>query len=125
MSRPEHEQEDERVVEAALRPRTLADFVGQEDAKEHDIYGRMLKPDSSPEQRLKAFKWAAVIIGVGATTVNPYLAEETIAACQAAVEDPAIASNAARATCAFVAAKLSPLIVARASGRQCGAPSCA
>jgi len=30
----------------------------------HDIYGRMLKPDSSPEQRLKAFKWAAVIIGV-------------------------------------------------------------
>ncbi|GBL23285.1 MAG: Cation/acetate symporter ActP [Verrucomicrobiota bacterium] len=39
-------------------------LVSMSSALAHDIYGRMLKPDSSPEQRLKAFKWAAVIIGV-------------------------------------------------------------
>jgi SSS family transporter len=39
-------------------------LVSMSSALAHDIYGRMLKPNSSPEQRLKAFKWAAVIIGV-------------------------------------------------------------
>jgi SSS family transporter len=39
-------------------------LVSMSSALAHDIYGRMLKPDSSPEQRLKAFKWAAVIVGV-------------------------------------------------------------
>jgi len=39
-------------------------LVSMSSALAHDIYGRMLKPESSPEQRLKAFKWAAVIIGV-------------------------------------------------------------
>ncbi len=39
-------------------------LVSMSSALAHDIYGRMLKPDSSPEQRLKAFKWAAVLIGV-------------------------------------------------------------
>jgi SSS family transporter len=39
-------------------------LVSMSSALAHDIYGRMLKPDSSPEQRLTAFKWAAVIIGV-------------------------------------------------------------
>ncbi|PHX79671.1 MAG: cation acetate symporter [Opitutia bacterium] len=39
-------------------------LVSMSSALAHDIYGRMLKPDSSPAQRLKAFKWAAVIIGV-------------------------------------------------------------
>ena len=39
-------------------------LVSMSSALAHDIYGRMLKPDASPEQRLKAFKWAAVIIGV-------------------------------------------------------------
>jgi cation/acetate symporter len=39
-------------------------LVSMSSALAHDIYGRMLKPASSPEERLKAFKWAAVIIGV-------------------------------------------------------------
>ncbi|MCX6917763.1 MAG: cation acetate symporter [Verrucomicrobia bacterium] len=39
-------------------------LVSMSSALAHDIYGRMLKPNASPEQRLKAFKWAAVIIGV-------------------------------------------------------------
>ena len=39
-------------------------LVSMSSALAHDIYGRMLKPDSSPEQRLTAFKWSAVIIGV-------------------------------------------------------------
>ena len=39
-------------------------LVSMSSALAHDIYGRMLKPNSSPEERLKAFKWAAVIIGV-------------------------------------------------------------
>jgi cation/acetate symporter len=29
----------------------------------HDVYGRMLRPRSTPEQRLRAFKIAAVLIG--------------------------------------------------------------
>lgn len=39
-------------------------LVSMSSALAHDIYGRMLKPDSSPEQRLKAFKWSALIIGL-------------------------------------------------------------
>lgn len=39
-------------------------LVSMSSALAHDIYGRMLRPGSSPEQRLRAFKWAAVIIGV-------------------------------------------------------------
>ncbi|MBJ7494103.1 MAG: cation acetate symporter [Opitutales bacterium] len=38
-------------------------LVSMTSALAHDVYGRMLKPDSTPEQRLTAFKWAAVIIG--------------------------------------------------------------
>jgi cation/acetate symporter len=38
-------------------------LVSMSSALAHDIYGRMLKPNASPEQRLKAFKWAAIIIG--------------------------------------------------------------
>ncbi len=38
-------------------------LVSMTGALAHDVYGRMLKPDSTPEQRLRAFKWAAVIIG--------------------------------------------------------------
>ena len=30
----------------------------------HDIYGKILRPQSSPQQRLVAFKWAAVAIGI-------------------------------------------------------------
>lgn len=38
-------------------------LVSMTSALAHDVYGRMLKPNSTPEQRLTAFKWAAVIIG--------------------------------------------------------------
>ena len=38
-------------------------LVSMTGALAHDVYGRMLKPDSTPEQRLTAFKWAAVLIG--------------------------------------------------------------
>jgi len=30
----------------------------------HDVYGRMLRPLSTPEERMKMFKWCAVLIGV-------------------------------------------------------------
>lgn len=39
-------------------------LVSMSSALAHDIYGRMLRPDASPGHRLKAFKWAAVLIGV-------------------------------------------------------------
>ena len=39
-------------------------LVSMSSALAHDIYGRILRPLSSPEQRLKAFKWSALIIGV-------------------------------------------------------------
>ncbi len=39
-------------------------LVSMSGALAHDIYGRMIRPDSSPESRLVAFKVAAVLIGV-------------------------------------------------------------
>jgi len=39
-------------------------LVSMSSALAHDIYGRILRPDASPEQRLKAFKWSALIVGV-------------------------------------------------------------
>ena len=41
-------------------------LVSMSSALAHDIYGRILKPSSSPEQRLKAFKWSALIVGLAA-----------------------------------------------------------
>ncbi|NBV78272.1 MAG: cation acetate symporter [Verrucomicrobia bacterium] len=41
-------------------------LVSMSSALAHDIYGRILKPSSSPEQRLKAFKWSALIVGLTA-----------------------------------------------------------
>ncbi len=38
-------------------------LVSMTGALAHDVYGRILKPDSTPEQRLRAFKWAAILIG--------------------------------------------------------------
>ena len=38
-------------------------LVSMTGALAHDVYGRMLNPKSTPEQRLRAFKIAAVIIG--------------------------------------------------------------
>lgn len=39
-------------------------LVSMSGAVAHDIYGRILKPDASPESRLLAFKVASVVIGV-------------------------------------------------------------
>lgn len=38
-------------------------LVSMTGALAHDVYGRMLRPQSSPEQRMKMFKWCAVLIG--------------------------------------------------------------
>ncbi len=38
-------------------------LVSMTGALAHDVYGRMLRPKSSPEERMRAFKFAAVIIG--------------------------------------------------------------
>jgi cation/acetate symporter len=39
-------------------------LVSMTGALAHDVYGRMLRPQSTPQQRLRAFKVASVIIGV-------------------------------------------------------------
>ena len=39
-------------------------LVSMSGAVAHDIYGKILRPQSSPQQRLVAFKWAAVVIGI-------------------------------------------------------------
>ncbi|MEO7933788.1 MAG: cation acetate symporter [Chthoniobacterales bacterium] len=38
-------------------------LVSMTGALAHDVYGRMLRPNSTPEQRMRAFKVAAVLIG--------------------------------------------------------------
>src|SRR5690606_24931032 len=38
-------------------------LVSMTGALAHDVYGRILRPQSTPEQRMKAFRWCAVIIG--------------------------------------------------------------
>lgn len=43
-------------------------LVSMTGALAHDVYGRMLKPDSTPEQRMRMFKFAAV--GVGLVSVG-------------------------------------------------------
>ncbi len=38
-------------------------LVSMTGALAHDVYGRMLRPHSTPEERMKMFKWCAVLIG--------------------------------------------------------------
>lgn len=38
-------------------------LVSMTGALAHDVYGRILRPHSTPGQRLKMFKWCAVIVG--------------------------------------------------------------
>jgi cation/acetate symporter len=38
-------------------------LVSMTGALAHDVYGRMLRPKSTPQERLRAFKFAAVLIG--------------------------------------------------------------
>jgi Na+(H+)/acetate symporter ActP len=42
-------------------------LVSMTSALAHDVYGRMLRPKSSPQERMKMFKWCA--IGVGGISV--------------------------------------------------------
>ena len=41
-------------------------LVSMTGAMAHDVYGRMLRPQSTPEQRMRMFKISAVILGGGA-----------------------------------------------------------
>lgn len=38
-------------------------LVSMTSALAHDVYGRMLRPKSTPEQRMRMFKWCAVLVG--------------------------------------------------------------
>jgi Na+(H+)/acetate symporter ActP len=38
-------------------------LVSMTSALAHDVYGRMIRPNSTPAQRMKMFKWCAVLIG--------------------------------------------------------------
>jgi cation/acetate symporter len=38
-------------------------LVSMTGALAHDVYGRMLRPSSSPEDRMKMFKWCAILVG--------------------------------------------------------------
>jgi cation/acetate symporter len=38
-------------------------LVSMTGALAHDVYGRMLKPNASPEQRMRMFKFAAILVG--------------------------------------------------------------
>jgi cation/acetate symporter len=38
-------------------------LVSMTGALAHDVYGRILKPSATPEERLRAFKWSAVAVG--------------------------------------------------------------
>jgi Na+(H+)/acetate symporter ActP len=38
-------------------------LVSMTGALAHDVYGRILRPSSTPEERMKMFKWCALLIG--------------------------------------------------------------
>lgn len=38
-------------------------LVSMTSALAHDVYGRMIRPQSTPEERMKMFKWCAVFVG--------------------------------------------------------------
>ena len=38
-------------------------LVSMTGALAHDVYGRILRPNSTPEQRMSMFKWCAILIG--------------------------------------------------------------
>ncbi len=38
-------------------------LVSMTGALAHDVYGRMLRPNATPEQRMKMFKWCAILVG--------------------------------------------------------------
>jgi cation/acetate symporter len=48
-------------------------LVSMTGALAHDVYGRMLRPQSTAEERLRAFKFAAVLIGGVAITLGCFV----------------------------------------------------
>ena len=48
-------------------------LVSMTGALAHDVYGRMLRPQSTPEQRMRMFKLAAVIIGAVAVILGSFV----------------------------------------------------
>jgi cation/acetate symporter len=38
-------------------------LVSMTSALAHDVYGRMLRPSATPEERMKMFKWCAILVG--------------------------------------------------------------
>ena len=38
-------------------------LVSMTGALAHDVYGRMLRPQATPEERMKMFKWCAILVG--------------------------------------------------------------
>ena len=48
-------------------------LVSMTGALAHDVYGRMLRPQSTPEQRMKMFKIAAVLIGGVAVILGSFV----------------------------------------------------
>jgi len=53
-------------------------LVSMTGALAHDIYGRILRPQSTPEQRLKAFKWSSVIVGALAVALGTQVEKPNI-----------------------------------------------
>lgn len=45
-------------------------LVSMTGALAHDVYGRMLRPQSTPEARMRMFKWCAVLIGVASVLLG-------------------------------------------------------
>ncbi|HLP77262.1 MAG TPA: cation acetate symporter, partial [Candidatus Paceibacterota bacterium] len=48
-------------------------LVSMTGALAHDVYGRMLRPKATPEQRMRMFKIAAVLIGAVAVTLGSFV----------------------------------------------------
>jgi cation/acetate symporter len=48
-------------------------LVSMTGALAHDVYGRMLRPQSTPAQRLSAFKWATVLVGGAAIVLGCFV----------------------------------------------------
>ncbi len=51
-------------------------LVSMTGALAHDVYGRMLRPQATPAERMRMFRWCAVALGLGAivagTQVEPF-----------------------------------------------------
>src|SRR5262249_40873709 len=48
-------------------------LVSMTGALAHDVYGRMLRPGSTPQERMRMFKWCAVIVGAVAMLLGCFV----------------------------------------------------